>query len=310
MRIRQALLSATVSMVVTFSVAPPVKAQSFIQKLFGIGSSQPPASGVGPRRWSPLRRHYGRSQSQNIAPKPERRGGDDADVGPPDSGGPYRIMCVRACDGYYFPIRHHARHMNFAPDVISCRSACGDSAKLFYFPEDGGSPETMADLGGQKYADLPHAFGYRKKLVDGCTCKPAPWSGEEAARHEGYAIAEAAKKAADVSRIMTAEAEQAKAEAAPVPAVIEPPKTIVTPVDDAGTRPQIPAPEITQNAGSDIAEPKFEVPEPQTIAKAAQRRRTPRADRERVSGASFKPVYAPVWFKPSRVRINWRGNNR
>jgi hypothetical protein len=45
----------------------------------------------------------------------------------------------------------------------------------------------MVDLSGRSYASLPNAFRYRKALVEGCSCKPAPWSVEEAARHQGYA---------------------------------------------------------------------------------------------------------------------------
>jgi hypothetical protein len=44
----------------------------------------------------------------------------------------------------------------------------------------------MVDMRGQPYAQMPTAFVYRKKLVEGCTCKPAPWSAETAARHQGY----------------------------------------------------------------------------------------------------------------------------
>jgi hypothetical protein len=39
---------------------------------------------------------------------------------------------------------------------------------------------------GSPYAQTPTAFVYRKKLVEGCACKPAPWSAETAARHQGY----------------------------------------------------------------------------------------------------------------------------
>lgn len=121
------------------------------------------------------------------APRQDAAEDDDAIIGPPDSGGPYRTMCVRACDGFYFPLRHNARRRNFAQDARSCRAACGDEAKLFYYPVHAGSVQTMVDLAGRPYKDLPVAFGYRKALVDGCTCKPAPWTYQEAARHRSYA---------------------------------------------------------------------------------------------------------------------------
>jgi hypothetical protein len=37
------------------------------------------------------------------------------------------------------------------------------------------------------YTALPNAFKYRKTLVDGCRCRPQPWSEAELARHRAYA---------------------------------------------------------------------------------------------------------------------------
>ena len=37
------------------------------------------------------------------------------------------------------------------------------------------------------YAALPNAFKYRKTLVEGCRCRPQPWSEAELQRHRGYA---------------------------------------------------------------------------------------------------------------------------
>jgi hypothetical protein len=36
-------------------------------------------------------------------------------------------------------------------------------------------------------------------LVEGCACKPAPWSAEEAARHQGYAVERAQRLAGAAS---------------------------------------------------------------------------------------------------------------
>jgi hypothetical protein len=174
--------------------APAAQAQSLFQKLLGLGSNpaqQPPAAQIPARRLPSVRfQNRGLRRWHSIPRTAEE------EIGPPDSGGPYRTMCVRACDGYYFPIRHNARRRNFASDVKSCRNACGDEARLFYFPENGGSADTMTDLAGRPYAERPNAFAYRKALVSSCTCKPAPWSREEAARHQSYAAAEDAQVAA------------------------------------------------------------------------------------------------------------------
>jgi hypothetical protein len=107
----------------------------------------------------------------------------------------YRTMCVRLCDGFYFPISNSVRRGRLYHDNRKCMQRCDGEARLFYFPTEGGSVETMVDLAGRSYKSLPNAFHYRKALVAGCACKPAPWSPGEVARHEGYA-AEAAQSAA------------------------------------------------------------------------------------------------------------------
>jgi hypothetical protein len=105
-------------------------------------------------------------------------------------------MCVRLCDGFYFPLSNSVRRGRLYHDNRKCMQRCDGEARLFYYPTDGGSVETMVDLAGRSYQSLPNAFRYRKALVAGCTCKPAPWSPGEAARHQGYAM-EAAQASAE-----------------------------------------------------------------------------------------------------------------
>lgn len=187
LQVRHLLLSWAISCTCTVWLAPPAHSQTFLQTLFGFNTPQPDEAREPTRPIAPNR-------LPRRSPEREQPESDD-EIGPPDSGGPYRTMCVRACDGFYFPIRQHALRRNFPGDIKACRSACGDEARLYYFPESGGSIDTMTDLAGGAYKDTPQAFAYRKALVSGCSCRPDPWSKEEAARHRGYAEAEAAAEA-------------------------------------------------------------------------------------------------------------------
>ena len=94
---------------------------------------------------------------------------------------------MRLCDGYYFPISFSTTRSEFARDADKCTASCGSQARLFYHPNPGGVAEDMVDLTGLGYADLPTAFKYRKSLVNGCGCRPQPWSEAELARHQSYA---------------------------------------------------------------------------------------------------------------------------
>jgi Protein of unknown function (DUF2865) len=99
----------------------------------------------------------------------------------------YRTLCVRMCDGFYFPISYATSSANFTRDAETCAAACGPDARLFYHPTHSGDIDAMLDLTGRAYASYPTAFKYRKALVQGCQCRPQPWTDAERARHRAYA---------------------------------------------------------------------------------------------------------------------------
>lgn len=134
-----------------------------------------------------------------------------------DPSAPYVTYCVRACDGFYFPLRQNAMRVNFPEDAARCASACNGQAKLFYAPRQSGSPQTMIDLEGRRYADTPNAFAYRKAIQPGCGCKPPPWSLQAAARHRGYeqvAAIEVAKN--NVARLLSDRSDKRLQPASPI----------------------------------------------------------------------------------------------
>jgi hypothetical protein len=141
-----------------------VRAQGFFEQFFGGG--QLPL---------PVPRPY---------PGAGRSSADQSYGGTSSDGGTYRTLCVRLCDGYYFPISFSTVPSEFARDADKCAASCGGEARLFYHPNPGGDVEGMIDLTGMGYARLPTAFKYRKTLVAGCACHPQPWSEAGVARRE------------------------------------------------------------------------------------------------------------------------------
>jgi hypothetical protein len=104
-----------------------------------------------------------------------------------DGGGTYRTVCVRLCDGYFFPISFATTPDRFAADEATCNSRCSSSAKLYVYPNPGGEPEQMTDVRGQPYTALKNAFLFRTSYNEGCTCKPHPWDQASLNRHRAYA---------------------------------------------------------------------------------------------------------------------------
>jgi len=91
-------------------------------------------------------------------------------------GARYRTMCVRLCDGFYFPISESSQPENFLADEKSCQAQCGAPVSLFYRQGYDDDAENMVALTGERYGDLLNAFRYRKEYVAACDCKPKPWS--------------------------------------------------------------------------------------------------------------------------------------
>ncbi len=100
----------------------------------------------------------------------------------------YRTMCVRSCDGYYFPVSFSTTKRHLKKDAEVCKSSCGVPASLYIYPNPGGEPEDMVSYKGkQKYQKLKNAFLFRKKFVADCRCKPDPWSKAARQKHLQYA---------------------------------------------------------------------------------------------------------------------------
>jgi uncharacterized protein DUF2865 len=133
---------------------------------------------------------------------------DDDDRG--RTGGTYRTVCVRLCDGYYFPISFSVTGDRLERDAEVCESRCGGQARLYLHRNPGGSVEDMEDLAGRPYRQLATAFLYRSQYVPTCKCQPHPWEAASRDRHRTYALAAAARNG---SRDAVKELEELQAKA-------------------------------------------------------------------------------------------------
>lgn len=169
-------------------LARPAHGQSFFQQLFGIAPAAQPRA-VIPQQSQGASRPL-RMRELSIAPRGLQREDDADDVPLQQRNGSYTTVCVRMCDGFYFPISHGVPRSRFYNDANACRSRCGSAEARLFYHDRSADMKTAVDLTGRSYAKLPIAFQHRKKLVSGCACKPEPWSQEALIRHETYAMAE------------------------------------------------------------------------------------------------------------------------
>ena len=88
-----------------------------------------------------------------------------------DPNGRYRSVCVRTCDGFFFPVSYQTYASHLAQDASVCQSSCAAPAELYVYRNPGQEIDQAISLNGTAYSDLPVAFKYRKEYVTGCSCK-------------------------------------------------------------------------------------------------------------------------------------------
>jgi hypothetical protein len=99
------------------------------------------------------------------------------DVGP--QSGTFRTVCVRSCDGFYFPISFATVPGRFSDDEKTCKALCpAAEASLYSYRNPGEDMSQAVSINGQPYSALPNAFHYRQEFNPSCSCKAAgqTWS--------------------------------------------------------------------------------------------------------------------------------------
>jgi hypothetical protein len=111
------------------------------------------------------------NNSSNPPPSP------GADLGP--QSGTFRTVCVRTCDGGYFPISFATVPARFPDDEKTCKALCpATEASLYAYRNPGEDINQAVSINGQPYTQSPNAFRFRQEFNPSCACKAAgqTWS--------------------------------------------------------------------------------------------------------------------------------------
>ena len=106
--------------------------------------------------------------------------------------GGLRTLCVRTCDGSFFPIASNASPLDFRAQAEQCQKMCPGTQTELYFHSmtEQETADMVSAETGKPYKDLPTAFAYRNASTKapGCACNMAAYHEEmkqqEAARPE------------------------------------------------------------------------------------------------------------------------------
>ena len=121
-----------------------------------------------------------------------------ADLAAPS--GTFRTVCVRTCDGAYFPVSFATVQARFQDDERTCKALCpATEATLFAYRNPGEDINQAVSLNGQNYSALPNAFkfpyrvqpvlrlqGRRPDLVRGVEIGRRQGLGRTARRHHRH----------------------------------------------------------------------------------------------------------------------------
>ncbi|MFN3853385.1 MAG: DUF2865 domain-containing protein [Phreatobacter sp.] len=132
----------------------------FIEHLFGRDSPRP-------------------GDLDDVPPVPEDQLRPGEEDGRPRGVG-YRAICVRLCDGAFFPMTSSPRPGASIDEEGMCRLQCPGAEVALYRMRDDQIENAVSAAGGRPYTALPNALRFRRTFDPACTCRPAHGSWAEA----------------------------------------------------------------------------------------------------------------------------------
>ena len=96
-------------------------------------------------------------------------------------GSTFRTLCVRTCDGFFFPINFATVPARFGDDAQTCQRLCPASETMLFSHRNPGEEVDQAiSVNGTLYTQLPNAFKYRQSFEASCSCRASGQSWADA----------------------------------------------------------------------------------------------------------------------------------
>ena len=98
--------------------------------------------------------------------------GDPGYDGEPRAQGGSEAICVRQCDGGFFPVSYSAHRGNLQDLNSLCQAQCPNAEAMVYTKSQWRDVETAVSIEGEPYMSLPNALKFQKQRIAACSCKP------------------------------------------------------------------------------------------------------------------------------------------
>ena len=202
--------------------AAPPQPRGFFESIFGGGQPQQPPPPPPPPADAAPDSHF---DGDGL----HARGGSQA-------------VCVRTCDGGFFPLGISARHG--AADLTEmCQALCPGTETAVYTRNPDSEIKTAVGLDGKPYMDLQNALHFQKSVTPSCSCRPAGKSWAETLANAEQVLDNTRKGDIMVTPEKSAELSRPKGDPAirstlsdPAPTSSVPPKAATATANSGATR--------------------------------------------------------------------------
>lgn len=128
-----------------------------------------------------------------------------------------QAICVRTCDGGYFPLVPQAHEDQLDGLEQLCQASCPNTeAKLYTMGRSSDLADATA-IDGSSYTALPSAFKFEKSFAPACTCKPPNQSWAEALAQAETLLGEGGRHDVTVTAALSEQMARPTAAALPLP---------------------------------------------------------------------------------------------
>ena len=141
--------------------AAPTQPTNFLEAIFGGG--RPRTGGV---------------VTVPLNPDPGQENPLDADAGEARAGS--KAVCVRSCDGGFFPVSYSASGGRLDSLEDMCHALCPNADVSLYTYPAAGDIEQAVSISGARYVDTPTALKFRQSFDSSCSCRRRGESWAEA----------------------------------------------------------------------------------------------------------------------------------
>jgi hypothetical protein len=80
-------------------------------------------------------------------------------------------VCVKSCDGSFFPVSYSAHRGNLDELNDLCRALCPNAEVTLYTRSLSRDMKSAISIGGEPYRDTRNAFKFEKSVEPSCSCK-------------------------------------------------------------------------------------------------------------------------------------------